>query len=210
MLISACKHEITNPDLVAEGNCHPDTAYFRNDVFKLIIGNCATVGCHDAETAEEGVVLDSYSKIKKYVTKGMPRRSELYKVLFESGEERMPPPPMNAFTDAQKALIFDWIDQGALDNECTGGCDSTIFTFSGAVQPVINSGCVGCHNQNNAQGKVRLDTYDEIKKQASNGALLGSLSGDGYAIMPPAPGAPLSDCEINTIAKWIKNGSAND
>lgn len=216
-VLVGCKHDSVappgnNPDLSSKDPCHPDTVYFENDVLPLIVSSCATSGCHDAITAEEDVVLDNYKNIMKEVKKGNAKKSELYKVLSESGDERMPPPPYASFTNQQKQLIGDWIDQGAIENKCQGECDTTVFTFSGGIQPIINKYCVGCHNSNSKQGNVALHTYDLVKLSADDGSLLGSIKGDGFELMPP--GDPSSnrvpDCQITVIEKWIKNNAPND
>lgn len=48
------------------------------------------------------------------VNAGDAKGSKLYQVLFETGEEKMP--PNGDLTDKQKKLIFIWIEQGAKDN----------------------------------------------------------------------------------------------
>ncbi len=122
----------------------------------------------------------------------------------------MPPPPRAALTVSQKALIEKWINQGARNNNCIGQCDTTVFTYSGAVKPIINTKCVGCHNPSNLSGNIDLSVYNAVRLVALNGKLYGSVAQQfGYSPMPKN-GVKLSDCEIRQIQKWINAGSLNN
>jgi len=219
VLFNACRHEILNPVDVGAGSggnppptsiCSPDTAYFINDIMPIISSNCTMSGCHDNITHAEGVNLTTYTKIMGFVEAGNAANSKLYKVLNKTGDERMPPPPKPALTAAQKALIQKWINQGAKNNNCIGRCDTAVFTYSGAVKPIIDNKCVGCHNPANPGGNIDLSTYNPVKTVALNGKFYGSVAQQqGYSPMPKN-GVKLSDCEIRQIQKWINAGSLNN
>ncbi len=214
-----CKHETdfsflpTDPVLPPpSASCDPDTAYFVNSVLPLITSSCAKSGCHDIATAEHGVVLTDYYRIKITgdVKPGNSGGSKLYKVLSKSGEDRMPPPPADAFTSEQKALIAKWIDQGALYNYCTEACDPNNFAFSANIFPIIQTNCKGCHSGNQPAAGIRLEDYATVKIVADNGRLFGSVAQlSGYVPMPQN-GSKLSDCNINQIKNWIDNGAPNN
>jgi uncharacterized membrane protein len=220
-LLNACRHEI--PDLPSGGggtggggnplpasNCSPDSVYFVSQVMPIISSNCTMSGCHDNITHADGVNLTTYTKIMQYVVPGNASNSKLYKVIIKTDGERMPPPPMPSMTAAQKALIQKWINQGAKNNNCIGNCDTAIFTFSGAVKPIIDYKCVGCHNPSNLGGNIELSTYNSVKVVALNGKLYGSVAQQaGYSPMPKNS-AKLSDCEIRQVQKWISAGSLNN
>lgn len=166
--------------------------------------------CHDNISHADGVNLTTYSNIMRYVVAGNASNSKLYKMLNKSGDERMPPPPRAALTVSQKALIEKWINQGARNNNCIGQCDTTVFTYSGAVKPIINTKCVGCHNPSNLSGNIDLSVYNAVRLVALNGKLYGSVAQQfGYSPMPKN-GVKLSDCEIRQIQKWINAGSLNN
>ena len=117
---------------------------------------------------------------------------------------------MPALTAAQKTLIAKWITQGAKNNNCTGRCDTAIFTFTGAVKSLMDNKCVGCHNPSSLGGNIDLSTYNGVKAVALNGKLYGSVAQQsGYSSMPKN-GFKLSDCEIGQIQKWISAGSLNN
>jgi uncharacterized membrane protein len=224
-LLNACRHEILNPGNGNSGGgggtggggggtptatCSPDTAYFVKDIMPIIASNCTMSGCHDNITHAEGVNLTTYNNIMKYVVAGNAANSKLYKVIIKTNNDRMPPPPMPPLTAAQKALIQKWINQGAKNNNCTADCDTTIFTFSGGVKPMIDSRCVGCHNPASLGGNIDLSTYNAVKISALTGKLYNSIAHQsGYSPMPKNS-AKLSDCEITRVQKWIAAGSLNN
>ncbi len=216
VLLNACRHEVLNQGSggneipPATSSCSPDSVYFINDIMPVISSNCTMSGCHDNITHAEGVNLTTYSKIMGYVVAGNAGSSKLYKSIVKTGNERMPPPPMAALTATQKALIQKWINQGAKNNNCTGRCDTAVFTYSGAVKPIMDNKCVGCHNPSNLGGNINLSTYDAVKNVALNGKLYGSVAQQaGYSPMPKN-GFKLIDCEIKQIQKWITAGSLNN
>ncbi|MBK6345070.1 MAG: hypothetical protein IPF68_03910 [Bacteroidales bacterium] len=223
MIFVSCKHEpeeivIIDPvipiDTVPTGlTCDPDTVYFRNDVLPLLISSCGMSGCHDASTAQEGVILTSYQSVMgtAEIIPGNPGRSKLYEAITDGEtDERMPPPPMSALSADQILMIRKWIEQGARNNYCDAICDTTSFTFSGAVMPIINKNCKGCHTGINASGSIRLEDYATVKAAADNGSLYGAVSHQqGYSPMPKN-GTKLPECNIIQLRRWIENGSPND
>ena len=87
LLFYQCKHDpdidIDNgqdPDTTVSNNCDPDTVYFHNDVLPILVSNCSTSGCHDSETASDGVILVDYVSVIETgkVKPGDPYDSELF------------------------------------------------------------------------------------------------------------------------------------
>ncbi|HQV85735.1 MAG TPA: hypothetical protein PLO70_03395 [Chitinophagaceae bacterium] len=222
-ILNACRHEILNPGNGSGGGgtggggnlpptsiCNPDSVYFVNDIMPLISSNCTMSGCHDNITHADGVNLTTYTKIMGYVRPGDAANSKLYKVIIKTDGDRMPPPPMAPMTTAQKALIQKWINQGAKNNSCIGSCDTTVFTYSGAVKPIMDNKCAGCHNPSNLGGNIDVSTFAAVRVVALNGKLYGSIAHQtGYSPMPKNA-AKLSDCEIRQVQKWIIAGSQNN
>ena len=121
----------------------------------------------------------------------------------------MPPPPMPALTQAQLSKMIIWINQGALNNECSSGCDTAVFTYAAAVAPLMNTYCKGCHNPASLGGGIDLSTYTAVKASAA-GRLLGSIKHTaGYAAMPKGSNK-FSDCQVRQVEKWIQAGSQNN
>jgi uncharacterized membrane protein len=193
-------------------NCSPDTVYFQNTIAPLIGSSCSMAGCHDAITNASGVNLTSYSNILSYVSAGNANGSKLYKVMVKTGSERMPLPPLNAMTTTQLAQIQTWINQGAKNNVCSS-CDTTAFTYTNAVAPLLLTNCVGCHGAVSAAtsgGGIDLSSYTQVKVYATNGRLYGSIAHTaGYSAMPKNL-AQMPACQIIQIKKWIDAGSLNN
>ena len=145
VVIAACTHEnldLNNPINIptVSSPCSPDSVYFVSEIMPIIASNCAMSGCHDAVTHAEGVNLTSYARILKYVTPGNASNSELYSVIVTSNSgRRMPPPPRSPLTAAQIAKIQKWINQGARNNSCSGGCDTTQFAYSAVIKPMLDT-----------------------------------------------------------------------
>ncbi len=227
-LLQSCQHEpldyLTDdpyiidttgggPDTILTSNCDPDTVYFENDVFPILISNCAISGCHDAITHEEGINLSSYTKVMSsgIMKPSDPYDSEFFEVVNETGEDRMPPSPLLPLTDEEIALIILWQEQGALNNACTD-CDTTTVTFSGTILPIMEAYCVGCHDATSPSGSISLTAYlgtgsnDGIVDVAQDGRLLGAIQGTyGYEAMPPGT-TMLPDCLIDQIRIWLEAG----
>ena len=215
-MIMSCKHEIPYSayDIPVSGGtqlCSADTVYFQNKVLPLLNSGCAMSGCHDAISHKEGVNLTSYAYIMSTggVRPGNPSSSKLYKVLNQSGNDRMPQPPAAAFTQAQKDIIYKWILQGAKNNACND-CDTAVYTYSGAVSPMVNTFCKGCHNPTSLGGGIDLSTYAGVKSIALNGKLMGSIKHTTGFIAMPQGSSKLSDCRIEQVQKWIDSGALNN
>lgn len=219
LLYYSCKHDpdpfvITDPIDTTGNNtngCSPDTVYFVQQVLPLFQSSCAMSGCHDAGTAKEGIVLDSYANI--IATGGIkvsdPTSSKIYEAMTESDpEDRMPPPPAAPITSAQLTLISKWIGQGAKNNSCiASGCDTTDVKYSTHIKPLIMNSCQGCHSGAAPGGGIELATYNGVKAIADNGQFIGAISHlTGYSAMPKN-GNKLSDCQIKMVNIWINQGA---
>ncbi|MBL7695497.1 MAG: hypothetical protein JNK91_11660 [Ferruginibacter sp.] len=216
-LFFSCKHEPTGtvPPTPIDGGtqaCSTDTVYFQNKVLPLIVSSCAKPGCHDAISRQDGIELTSYDKIMASgeVRPGDPNNSDLYEVLNETRPDKiMPRPPSAPLTAAEKAIIYKWIQQGAKNNACND-CDTSSFTYSGAIVPIINTHCKGCHNPNFISGNLDLTVYNNVQTIALNGKFMGSVDHQpGYPAMPKG-GTKLGDCKLTQIRKWIAAGAPNN
>jgi cytochrome c553 len=187
---------------------------FERDVLPIFISNCAKGGCHDAESHKGGYTLDSYSDIVK---KGIVPGNYAASVIWESVAIKtfnVTPMPENAsgLSAADIATIRAWIAGGAIDSgvACSiNPCDSGNFTYSGAIAPLMQKYCTGCHNTPSAAGGSLMD-YSSVKDAAVNGRLIGNIEQlPGYDAMP-AVGIKLSDCQIAQVTKWVAAGAPND
>ena len=196
--------------------CDPDKVYFETDVLPLLKSNCAFSGCHDTQTAQKKVILESYaSTIATADIKAFDlEKSKMYQVLVESDpNKRMPPSPRAALSTEQIQLIATWILQGALDEQCdsnTQACDTSMVSFSNFVKPLILKNCLGCHSGNTPSGGLNLENYTGIEILAKNGRLFGAINHDtGFVPMPQGSGK-LAQCDIDKIKSWIDAGATNN
>ncbi len=100
LFFAACKHtapeQVVPPPPAGGGGGGTGTTLvcFESEVLPIFQSNCAKSGCHDAITHEKGYVLDSYANIiRKGIVVGSATNSEIYEVLFETGNDKMPPAP---------------------------------------------------------------------------------------------------------------------
>ncbi len=217
LFMISCKHEPLfniNQSPQQSTSCNPDSVYFQQQVLPIFISNCAMSGCHDQSTHKEGLILSSYSTIMSSgtVIPFKPGSSKAYKLIMENNlADRMPPPPSSALTAEQKNVIYKWILQGASNNACMGNCDSSLFTYSAAIKPIITNRCLGCHSGSApGGGGIDLSSYINVKFRVDDGKLWGSLNHmPGYSAMPKG-GQKLTDCELGQFKKWIDGGALNN
>jgi len=191
--------------------CDPDKIYFTNQILPIYISNCAISGCHDAESAEDDVVLINYNTISSKMKPGDPNDSEYYTVLLDiESDELMPRDPKSgigySLPQNELDLIKNWILQGAVDNYCND-CDTTEYSFASTIFPIFETNCStssGCHGTGSLNSV--LLAYEQIKPFADNGMI--ETRAIIHKNMPPAN--PLPDCELLLIKKWIDSGALNN
>ncbi len=89
-------------------------------------------------------------------------------------------------------------------------CDTTLATYSVHIQTIMQSNCNPCHNSNTAPGGIITDNYQELKRIADNGTLVGSINHQtGYRAMPQNQ-PKLGICNIQLVEKWIREGSLDN
>lgn len=101
-----------------------------------------------------------------------------------------------------------------------GGMAGVSFTKD--VNPILTKNCGGCHGATgNARGNLRLNSFANMKKGGSKGALLTignanasllmrRISGPAAQKMPPGNRPRLSNDDIQTIRDWINQGAKDD
>jgi hypothetical protein len=213
IVINGCKHD-PDPIVIPPGSSgNVGTAVcFQSDILPLLQTNCGKSNCHDAATHQGDYIFDSYNNIiKKGVVPGNATGSKIYKVLFASGSDKMPPAPNLDLTAAQKALIGKWINEGAKNTiNCSLPCDTTQFKYAANVTPILTNYCTGCHSGGAPSGNIDLTIYGNVRNLGINGRLVGAIThAAGYSAMPKDAGK-LSDCQIRQIQKWVAAGALNN
>ena len=124
---------------------------FTKTIKPIIETRCST--CHNEADEEGGLNLDDPERLAEYVTSGEPLESGLFQSLTgANGLSLMPPEedndgnPLESCSNAEMALIYLWIQQGASfagvevpekDTEEAKSAAQRIFLFSGYLHPAI-------------------------------------------------------------------------
>ena len=194
-------------------SCDPAKVYFQQQVLPILLSNCAMSGCHDVASHEDGVILTTYEYVMATadIRPGDPGGSELYEMIVESDpDDRLPPAPPPRQSTEQISLIRNWILQGAQNLSCASLCDSTVFSYSAAIRPIISNKCQGCHQGSSASAGIDLSGYPGVLARVTDGKLWGAVNHEpGYSAMPKN-GNKLTDCELSQIRKWIDAGAPNN
>ena len=193
--------------------CDPDVIYFKRDILPIFRGSCAIVGCHDAVTAEQGVILDSYENVMNTgdIDPFDLSGSDVYEMITEEDDDDVMPPTGRLSNDKIN-LIAKWILQGALDLECddTSECTTENMSYSNDIAPILTTYCIGCHRSSVANGGVIIDNYSSVREIALNGRLYGAISWESGYINMPFNQEKLSECNISKIKAWIDEGAQNN
>ena len=84
-------------------------------------------------------------------------------------------------------------------------CPDTV-SFNNEVLHIIQNNCSGCHSAGNGTGYI-FTNHGNIA--ASADAILGSMRGNGYQLMPQG-GPALADTLIQKVECWIFQGKLNN
>jgi mono/diheme cytochrome c family protein len=196
--------------------CDPDTVYFEKELLPILVSNCAMSGCHDAQSAQDGVILDSYENVfnTSDLKPGDPNSSDLYEVLIDDDPgDRMPPLPADPLPQATIDKIFIWIEQGAQNLHCdmdSSACDTSSVSYAAVISPLMETHCKGCHSGNSPGGGVLLDNHTNVAAAGNNGRLYGSIAHlNGFSPMPKNE-AKLDQCAIDQVQAWINQGTLDN
>jgi uncharacterized membrane protein len=217
LFVQSCKHIPPEPIPPSGGGgggggTGTSVVCFESEILPLFQSNCAKSGCHDAITAEGEYIFDNYQNIvRKKIVPGNAANSEVYKVLFKSGSDKMPPAPNPDLTAEQKALIGRWINEGAKNTvNCATNCDTTQFKYGANISAIMINYCVGCHGISAPSAGINLSSHAGVAAVAVSGRLYGSVTHTaGYSPMPKNANK-LSSCQITQIKKWIDAGAPNN
>lgn len=96
----------------------------------------------------------------------------------------------------------------------------SVVVFDHLIQPILNNKCVVCHNATKANGNLRLDSKEMIRKGGNGGAVIVAgkalesnlfgrviLPQQNVKFMPPS-GTPLTYSELKILEWWIQEGAS--
>ncbi len=221
LVLFACEHEVMKPieepstSIVppAETACDTNKVYFEDDILPLMVSNCAFSGCHDAGSAQNGIVLTSYANIINSggVEPNDTSDSEIYERITETDPSKRMPRGRGALTTEQIEKIAIWIMEGAPNTKCqVVVCDTTNTSYQMDVLPILNLKCVGCHRAGNLGGGIALDNYLAIRAEALNNRLVNVITHQAGFKAMPLGGNRLPECEIKKISAWVNAGAPNN
>lgn len=217
IFLVSCKHDIINDpnDKTADttkvitppvgGNSSSDTVCFNTEILPLYSSYCGSSGCHDLNSHAEGVILTDYTRIMRGIRAKLPNSSKYYTIIGQG----MPPRNYPQMSATNIATIKKWIDQGALNTQCSNVCDTTKFTYATAIKTIIETNCSGCHGSKPGTANVYLGDYASAKSYISANKTL-FLKSINYTATTLSKNMPQSgkmvQCKITQIEKWINNG----
>ncbi len=196
--------------------CDDEIIYFFQDVLPILKINCAISGCHDANTARDGIRLDNYDDVIS--TTGTEPfdldKSDLYEVITESDSDKlMPPPPRSSLSSTEIDIIATWILQGATNDSCgivTDACEITDRSYARDIAPVLRVECQGCHSGPSPSGGIAISTYTDVKALADNGQLVAVIDWQPGVSRMPQGRPQLPDCFRDQLRAWIAQGALDN
>jgi hypothetical protein len=216
--LSSCNHDIinnivaktdttviVNPPIGGGSTTPSDTVCFNTDVLPLYVSYCGSSGCHDLNSHREGVILTDYGHIMLGIIAKRSNNSNYYTIIGGS----MPPRSSPQMTATNVATIKKWIDQGALNTQCTNVCDTTLFTYAGAIQTIIANNCGGCHGNKPGTANVYLGDYASTKAYiiANTTIFNNAINWTATTASKNMPqSGKMVACKIIQIQKWMKAG----
>lgn len=172
------------------------------------------------------------------IVPGNASKSELVRLIAlpEEHEFVMPPEGKPLLTGDEIVAVMQWIDRGAdygdgsntivlekpkslpaeIDISDLG--DDDPVSFEKYIWPIIVASCVECHNHEEQEGELRLDTKEYILEGGEFGPVFepGSIEDSTFyelIVLPvddtdfmPAKNDPLPDYQIELIKRWIEEG----
>jgi uncharacterized membrane protein len=123
------------------------------------------------------------------------------------------------------AAIRGWLGRGtggAAAVPVAGRPDQAV-AYSTVVQPILARRCVNCHGRDRAEGKLRLDAIEAIRKGGEDGpVIVAGRAADSEMIrriwlppshkdaMPPGGRHPVTVSEAAVLRWWIDQGAPAD
>jgi hypothetical protein len=214
LIILSCKHELdylektTNPIDTTTPPPVDTLVCFESLILPLFVSNCAMSNCHDAITQEKNIQLTDYAHIMEEIVPNEPSSGDLMEAILDGS---MPPSPNSDLTSSQISLIQQWISQGAQNTtNCANICDSTSFTYSADIAPILSNFCNGCHGGSFPSDGIITSSWASLQAIVNDGRLLGSIQhASGFSPMPKGS-AKMNACNITKIRNWIQAGALNN
>lgn len=181
--------------------------------------NTRCVICHRGATAPGGYDLSSYEGVLAggRIVAGNPASSEMFQRVDTNSM-----PPGNPLTAEQKAIISQWIQNGAKNDAPVGGLPGGTPTdppplpplepkFNSIMANIIGPRCLSCHDSTQRKGGVVLQDYQSLMRQV---VPRDAEASELYDVLEdnemPASGGALTFQQKETIRQWINQGALNN
>jgi WD40 repeat protein/mono/diheme cytochrome c family protein len=90
--------------------------------------------------------------------------------------------------------------------------------YSREIAPLLQKHCGGCHNADDREGGLSVETFADLRKGGEKGPsiqpgevassrLLLLVTGKAEPLMPPEGNEPLSKAELELLTEWVKAGA---
>lgn len=100
----------------------------------------------------------------------------------------------------------------------TNAADNLEPDYAKQIAPIFQKRCVGCHNADDAESKLSVDSYSDLQKGGKRGPsfqpgdvassrLLQFVTGKAKPVMPPEDEERLTKEEIALLTAWIEAGA---
>lgn len=164
-------------------------------------------GCHNATSHVGGYNFSTYEGIMNGVKAKHPFQSPVYTTIRGKNPSM---PQGQKLSELEVSYIKTWIEIGAENTSECSTCDTIDFSYSGRIEPLMKSWCIGCHNANLTGGGYDFSSYSGVVEAINNNRLMGSIyQQNGFNAMPK-DAAKMNDCAINAIQKWVDAGFPNN
>ncbi len=191
---------------------------FEQDILPIFTAHC--LGCHSGPKAQAGLELRTLDTLLKGGKTGpavVPGSSDK-SLLVEKINSRAMPPVELKLTDAQIALVRQWIDKG--DFGKGAGQPRQLVTESD-VLPIFQMRCVVCHGKRKQEGGLDLRSQASRMKGGNSGPVIIPGKPEESLLMKritsgqmPPPKLlveyfvrPPSEAEVEVLRKWIAGGA---
>ena len=115
-----------------------------------------------------------------------------------------------------KTIVGLVLCQNALLPMSSGYCDDGEILFRDKVAAILQSKCISCHNDNDQQGKLSLQSSAGFRKGGESGPIVSGIDFDNSLLIEyvlgdepemPKDAAALSAEEIQSLKDWVACGS---
>lgn len=93
---------------------------------------------------------------------------------------------------------------------CSGSrqASTAVLSYSGQVKAIIDANCANtCHNATRPAAGIGLTTYEEVKNQTLQGALIPAIKHEAGVTAMPKKADKLDDATIQVIVDWAAAGA---